>query len=218
MPKVYCLSGLGADQRVFNFIALPGVEMVHVKWLPPERHEPLGTYARRLLAQFDAQPPVTLLGVSFGGIVAQEIAALLPCRRVIILSSIKSPAEMPLTISLVRRTGVHRLVPGWLLKAGNVLTGNYYFSIRTREEARLLQAIVRDTDPAFLRWAVHEVVRWQPPAPVPGLVHFHGTADRIFPADRIQQFTPIPGGGHFMVVQEAPLLSRLISEALDLPG
>jgi pimeloyl-ACP methyl ester carboxylesterase len=217
MHKVYCLSGLGADERVFKCIELPGVEMVHVKWLPPGRHEPLRAYARRLLAQFDAQQPVTLLGVSFGGIVAQEIATLLPCRRVVILSSIKSPAEMPWTISLVRRTGVHRLVPGWLLKAGNLLTGNYFFSIRTREEARLLQDIVRDTNPAFLRWAVNEVVRWRLPDPVPGLVHLHGTADRIFPADRLQHFTAIPGGGHFMVVQKASLLSRLIFEALDLP-
>ena len=217
MHTVYCLSGLGADQRVFNFIKLPGVEMIHVQWLPPGRLETLGTYARRLMAQIDAQQPVTLLGVSFGGIVAQELAALLPCRRVIILSSIKGPAEMPWTISLMRRTGVHRLVPGWLLKDGNTLTGNYYFSIRTRGEARLLREIIRDTDPAFLRWAVNEVVRWQPPAPVPGLVHLHGTADRIFPADHIQNFTPIPGGGHFMVVQEAALLSRLVSEALDRP-
>ncbi len=217
MHKLYCLSGLGADQRVFKFINLPGVEMVHVQWLPPGRHEPLRAYARRLLAQFDAQGPVTLLGVSFGGIVAQEVAALLPCRRVIILSSIKGPAEMPRTIALVRRTGVHRLVPGRLLKAGNTLTGNYYFSVRTRGEARLLREIVRDTDPAFLRWAVNEVVRWQPPAPVPGLVHLHGTADRIFPADRIQNFIPIPGGGHFMIVQEAALLSRLVSEALNRP-
>jgi hypothetical protein len=97
------------------------------------------------------------------------------------------------------------------------LTGNYYFSIRTRGEARLLREIVRDTDPAFLRWAVNEVVRWQPPAPVPGLVHLHGTADRIFPAGRIQSFIPIPGGGHFMVVQEAALLSRLVSEVLNRP-
>jgi pimeloyl-ACP methyl ester carboxylesterase len=217
MHKVYCLSGLGADQRVFQFINLPGVELVHVKWLPPHRHEPLGAYARRLLAQFDVQHPVTILGVSFGGIVAQEVAALLPCKRVVILSSIKGPAEMSPAISLVRRTGVHRLVPGWLLKAGNTLTGNYYFSIRTRTEARLLREIVRDTDPVFLRWAVNEVVRWQPPAPVPGLVHLHGTADRIFPAGHIRNFTPIPGGGHFMIVQEAPLLSRLISEALNRP-
>jgi pimeloyl-ACP methyl ester carboxylesterase len=215
MHKVYCLSGLGADQRVFQFLNLPGVEMVHVQWLPPGRHEPLGTYARRLLSQIDAQQPVSLLGVSFGGIVAQELASLLLCRRVIILSSIKGPVEMPWTISLVRRTGVHRLVPGWLLKAGNTLTGNYYFSIRTRAEARLLRDIIRDTDPSFLRWAVNEVVRWQPPASVPGLVHLHGTADRIFPADRIQNFIPIPGGGHFMIVQEAALLSRLVSEALD---
>jgi pimeloyl-ACP methyl ester carboxylesterase len=214
MQKVYCFSGLGADERVFKCIELPGVEMVHIRWLPPERHEPLGAYARRLLAQIDAQRPVTLLGVSFGGIVAQEVAALLPCRKVIILSSIKGPQEMPRTISLVRLTGVHRLVPGWLLKAGNTLTGDYYFSILTREEARLLRQIIRDTDPAFLRWAVNEVVRWQPTTPVPGLVHFHGTADRIFPTSRIRNFIPIPGGGHFMVVQQAALLSRLIAGAL----
>jgi pimeloyl-ACP methyl ester carboxylesterase len=213
--KIYCISGLGADERVFGFLRLPGAEMVQIKWVMPGQNESISNYARRLVEQMDTREAITLMGVSFGGIIAQEIAKLIPCRQVIILSSVKSRAEMPRLIALVRLTHMHRLVSGRLLKWGGAAVASYYFSVKTREENRLLQSIIRHTDPAFLRWAVDQVVHWQNRTAITGLVHIHGTKDRIFPIGRIRDAVKVDGGGHFMIVNKADLITKLIREQIQ---
>ncbi len=35
--KVYCISGLGADQRVFNRLEFSGYKPVHINWLEPKK-------------------------------------------------------------------------------------------------------------------------------------------------------------------------------------
>lgn len=213
--KIYCISGLGADERVFGFLRLPGSQLVHIKWVTPVQSESISHYARQLVEQMDTREAVTLMGVSFGGIIAQEIAKLIPCRQVIILSSVKSHAEMPRFVTLMRLTHAHRLVPGWLLKRGGALFAPYYFSVKTEAENQLLQVIIRDTDPAFLRWAVNQVVHWRNETAITGLIHIHGTKDRIFPASQIKGAVKVDGGGHFMIVNRADTISRLVWERIQ---
>lgn len=214
--RVYFISGLGADERVFQFLDLPGVEKVFVRWLAPGPAEPLAAYCVRLLAQLDIKQEINLVGISFGGLVAQEIARLVPCRRVILLSSIQGPAEMDWRLRLVARTGLYCAVPARLLKWSNLLTANYYFGVETTAEAALLHQIIRDTDRDFMRWAIREIMTWAGPPPAPGgVAHLHGGADRIFPAGPLRGATLVPGAGHFMVVNRAAAVSAFIRAALD---
>lgn len=211
MQKVYFVSGLGADERVFRFLDLPGVEKVFIKWLPPGPREPLVAYCRRLLAQIDVSQPVNLVGISFGGMVCQELARLVPCRRVVLISSIKSPREMDWKLRLVACTRLHRAVPPRLLKWSNLLTANYYFGPETPAEAALLRQIIQDTDPQFMQWAIAEIMTWPQQPPVPGVAHLHGSHDRIFPAAPIQNATILPGAGHFLIVNRAAAVSEFIT-------
>jgi len=208
--RVYFISGLGADERVFQFLDLPGVEKVFVRWLPPEPHEPLAAYCARLLPQLDRSREINLVGISFGGIVAQEIARLVPCRRVVLLSSIKGPWEMDWKLRLVARAGFYRPVPAAWLQWSNLLTANYYFGVETRAEAALLRQIILDTDPEFSRWAIAEIMTWAGPPAGLSVAHLHGGRDRIFPAGPVRGAVLVPDGGHFMVVSRAAAVSAFI--------
>ena len=214
MQKVYFVSGLGADERVFQFLDLPGVDKVFIRWVAPEPDEPLAAYCARLLPQFDLSREINLVGISFGGIVCQELAHLVPCRRVVLISSIKGPWEMDWKLRTVARTGLYRVVPAVVLKWSNLLTANYYFGVETPAEAALLRRIIQDTAPDFMRWAIAEIMAWQPPAAGPGPAHVHGGRDRVFPAGPIADATVLPGAGHFMVVNRAAAVSTFIGRAL----
>ena len=214
MPKVYFISGLGADERVFQFLSLPDVEKVFVQWLPPRPREPLPAYCRRLLPQFDLGQEINLVGISFGGIVAQEIARLVSCRRVLLISSVKSPQEMGWRLRLVARSRLYRVVPAWLLKWSNLLTANYYFGTESAAEAVLLRQIIQDTDQHFMRWAIAEIMRWPAQPVLPQVAHIHGGHDRIFPAGPICNATLLPGAGHFMVVNQAAAVSSFLRREL----
>src|ERR1044071_3731439 len=95
MPRaIYCISGLGADEKIFAKLQLEGYELKHIPWLIPERTETIDAYARRMAASIKEDDPI-LIGVSFGGMIAIEIARQRPVQKLILISSIKCVAELP---------------------------------------------------------------------------------------------------------------------------
>lgn len=206
----YLIPGLGADERVFRRLRLTGT--VHVlSWLAPASPtEMLAHYAARLAAAVPADAPCWLVGVSFGGLLAQEIGRLRPLARVVLISSLGSPRDLPPLLRLVGATGVHRLLPFGLLKWLPRLA-QWFFGARGGTEYRLLRQILADTDPAFARWATAQLLAWRGPG-LPGTVRLHGTRDRLLPAGAASIDYPVPGAGHFLIVSHAAQISQVLNE------
>lgn len=213
--KVHFISGLGADERVFRLLELPGIEKVFVKWEKPAPKESLPEYASRLIEQIDLEDDVILVGVSFGGIVAQEIAQQVPCKKVIIISSIKSCNEMAWLLRLIKRTEVHKLFPLRLFARNKNFAVDYFFGTKSKGESLFLRQILADTDEEFFTWAIHKIMTWKNEHSTDGVFHIHGTFDKIFPYYSIKNCVPIDGGGHFMIVNRADEISRYILQELN---
>lgn len=205
----YLIPGLGADERVFRRLRLVGE--VHVlNWLPPQSPaEPLAHYAARLAQAVPATEPCWLVGVSFGGLLAQEIGRLRPLARVVLISSLGSPHELSPLLRLAGATGLHRLVPFGLLKWLPRLA-QWFFGARGGTEYRLLRQILADTDPQFARWATAQLLGWQGPG-LPA-VRLHGTHDRLLPAGRASIDYLVPGAGHFLIVSHAAQVSGWLNK------
>lgn len=212
---IYCISGLGADQRVFRYLDLGDHEITHVNWIDPKPEEKLTAYCSRLIEQIDTEEEVVLLGMSFGGICAQEIACQIDCKDVIIISSIKSFEEMDWRLKMVSQLKAHTWFPPRTLLKSNKLTAPYYFGTETAEEKKLLLQIIDDSDPQFLVWAINEVLNWQAPCKLHKILHIHGTKDRIFQKGLIRDYHPIEGAGHFMIMNRAKEVSKIIQNYLQ---
>ncbi|MGI4739287.1 MAG: alpha/beta fold hydrolase [Janthinobacterium lividum] len=206
--KWYLIPGLGADERVFRRLQLPGPRQV-IAWLPPESPtEPLAHYAARLAEGVPPEEVCWLVGVSFGGLLAQEIGRLRPQARVVLISSLGSPHDLPPLLRLASATGLHRLVPFGLLKWLPRLA-QWFFGARGGTEYRLLRQILRDTDPAFARWATAQLLGWRGLA-LPGTVRLHGTHDRLLPLGATRIEHRFVGAGHFLIVSHATQVSQLL--------
>jgi pimeloyl-ACP methyl ester carboxylesterase len=214
MKTVYYISGLGADERVFKFLELKDVNEKLIRWVPPQRQELLSDYCKRLVSQIDLNDEIVLVGVSFGGIVAQEIAKHIKVRKVIVISSVKSPDEFDWKLRVARVLKLHRLVPSRILKWANLITADYYFGTRSKAESDLLKLIIKDTDTTFMRWAINAIMSWRCDSSTK-LVHIHGSNDRIFPIGKIKGATVIDGGGHFMIVNRAKEISELVQKEVN---
>jgi pimeloyl-ACP methyl ester carboxylesterase len=215
MKTIYYISGLGADERVFKYLNLQGVNEKYIKWETPQNHEALQHYCMRLIAQIDLTDEIVLVGVSFGGIVAQEIAKIIKIAKVIIISSIKSAKEFNFQLKLVRFFSLHKLVPSRFMKWSNLLTGDYYFCTKTKAESDLLRAIIKDTDMVFMKWAIDEIMRWDNKSTDHNLTHIHGDNDRIFPIKKIKNAIRINDGGHFMIVNRTKELAEIIEKEIN---
>ena len=207
-PVWYLIPGLGADERVFQFLRLQGAVQV-LRWLPPQSpRETLPHYATRLAAGVPEKQPCWLVGVSFGGVLALEIAQLRPLARVVLISSFAGPKELPWLGRLARATGLHHLVPPQLLPRLPRVT-QWFFGVRNGREYQLLRQILRYTDPYFTRWAIARLLHW-PGRPTPVPVRIHGTEDRLLPAGAASIGYPLPGG-HLIIISQAREISRILN-------
>ena len=213
--KIYCVSGLGADERVFTYLDLPDAELVFIKWIKPVKSESLSSYCKRLLVQIDLEQEVNLIGVSFGGIICQEFAKLINCKKIVIISSIKSRDEMSPQMKSVGKLGLHKILPNWFIKWSNLKTADMVFGTKTKEESTLLKNIINDTDFEFGRWAMDAIIKWENPHKIKNLVHLHGTNDLIFPVQYISNALIISGGTHFMIVNKALEINKIIAAEMQ---
>lgn len=207
----YCISGLGADSRVFCRLQLQG-EMRHIRWVQPRLQETLQHYAGRLAAQIDTSQPFALLGVSFGGLVARELARLLKPQQLILISSFADvgqlpAARFPFLLPLLKGLPNKMLIPPCGIRA-------WLFGVVDAADKKLLCQILKDTDPQFLRWSLELLFSSKVLVPFPGLLQLHGSADRLIPCPRGPETMIIKKGGHFIVYTHAPAISRYIQKRL----
>lgn len=212
--NVYFLSGLGADSRVFSKLKLdPRLNVKHIKWIRPRRRESLQHYAFRLKAQIDTTQPFQLVGLSFGGVMASELASISHPQQVTLISSMSTGVPLARFYQVMIKFFLLSPLSAPLLKSANRLTYSY-FGADTPELKKLLKSILHDTDGKFLKWALVRMSGWDRREPVPNLYHIHGTADKLIPKLIVKADTTIEGGGHLMVYAQADQISRILNKRL----
>ncbi len=76
----------------------------------------MAEYAKRLLPQITEEKPI-LMGVSFGGMIAIEIAKHISVEKVIQISSAQSSAAIPSYFKLMAKLKIQKLIPTGALKS-----------------------------------------------------------------------------------------------------
>ena len=210
--KLYIFSGLGADERVFQRLDFSGFTTTFIKWIVPQDKETIENYATRLLDQITTTKP-TLIGLSFGGLIAVEIAKQIDTEKVVLISSAKTKNEIPFYYRFAGQLGLHKLLPTRLLKSSNVIT-NWFFGTSSTFDKQLLKQILIDTDPTFLKWAIDKVANWRNITQTYNIFHIHGTSDRILPLCFVNCHATIKDGGHLMTLNKSDELIKIIQQQL----
>jgi len=210
MKDIYLFSGLGADKSVFEFLDLKGFRTHPIEWEEPRKKETVSQYASRLLSQIKTKKPI-LLGVSFGGILAIEIAKQIETEKIIIISSIKCKSDLPAPMRVAGFLKINKLIPAEVLQKPNGVLF-WLFGVESDHDKNLLSDIVKRTDPGFIDWGISSVATWQNDICPDNVVHIHGTDDRIFPIQE-PDYT-VEGGGHFMIVNRSKEISSILKKVL----
>ncbi|HRD54171.1 MAG TPA: alpha/beta hydrolase [Flavobacteriales bacterium] len=212
---LYLLPGLGADGRLYDRIDFGAHATHRIDW--PAMHEgsSLRDYAEVLARRVDTSQPHALIGVSMGGMVAQEMAAITQPVRTIIISSWKGPHEMPMPIKLLRGTHAEKLLTPAFIKHGLPIM-RWQMGLETAEDAALFDAFIAATPLEQVRVQIAAVLGWERPAqPAARLVHIHADQDRLMPISPIKDAIVVKGGGHFMVFNRADEVGLAIRIALS---
>lgn len=214
-PKIYLISGLGADERVFKNLDFKNFEPHFIKWIEPFKNDTLESYAQRLSTVITTEKPI-IIGASFGGMVAVEIAKIKNCHRVIIISSAKNKYDIPFLYRFLGVLKIHYYIPSFLFKSANFISYRL-FGVQSKEDTILFKSILKDTDIYFLKWAMTAISLWKNEEVNKNIIHIHGTDDKILPLSKIHDINfTIKNGGHLMILNKAndinALLNRLITD------
>ncbi len=212
--NVYFISGLGADERVFTKLKLdPRLNVKYIQWVRPLKKESLQHYAARLSKQIDTSQPFQLVGLSFGGVIASEIADIACPQQVTLISSMSTGVPLSKFYQVMIKFLLMSPLSAPLLKSANRVTYSY-FGADTPELKKLLKRILHDTDGKFLKWALTRMSGWDRKERVDNLFHIHGTADKLIPIIIVKPDIIIEGGGHLMVYAQADQISKILNHRL----
>lgn len=197
---VYFMPGLAASSSIFERIELPKdtFEMHLLEWFLPNKNETLQSYAKRMAEKVKHDNAV-LVGVSFGGVLVQEMAQFLNLKKLIIVSSVKCNAELPRRLKLAKTTKAYKLLPTGLMQDVELLT-KYAFGDVLKKKLKLYEQYLHRREKDYLDWAIEQMVCWERVEVDTKVIHIQGDADEVFPVKNIKNFINIKGGTHLMIL------------------
>jgi len=200
---VYFVPGLGASSSIFEHIKLPTAlfEMHCIEWLQPIQNETLVEYAQRMSA-FVKETNCILVGVSFGGILVQEMAQFVHPKKVVIISSIKSNQELPAVMQMARKTLFYKILPTRLLGKIPVLASYVKGKNLLAKSMQLYKKYLSMHDTYYLDWSIKQILYWNRSEANPEIIHIHGDLDGVFPIKYCNPTVVVKGGTHIMIINK----------------
>ncbi len=197
---VYMMPGMAAEPTIFNRIKLPldTFEMHWLEWMIPEENESLESYAKRMIAKI-SHKNVVLLGVSFGGVLVQEMSKYMTLRKLIVVSSVKSKYELPKRMKIAKFMKAYKFAPTQLLSNLDVLK-KYAFNDTISKRIDLYKTYLAVNDKRYLDWALEQMICWEQEKPIPDAIYIHGDSDAVFTHSCEGDCIVIKGGTHIMII------------------
>lgn len=215
--KIYFLAGLGFDKRLFENLKITTGEINYLNWLEPETEESLAQYVKRMSGQINIEnEKLILVGHSFGGIIVQEISKLIPVEKILLISSIKSENEKPLSLKIFKFFPIYKFFNKKLILKSFPFWARLFGYNSEKGRTLFVQMINNCTDNYF-RWSFGKIVNWKGNnSEVNNLFHIHGSNDKTFPISKIKNPIVIKDGSHFMTHSKADEVSEEINKIISL--
>lgn len=208
--KIYFISGLGADRRVFSLLDLSFCQPVFLDWINPEPSDTLTSYSARLRKLIPEENPI-VVGLSLGGMLAAEMAKADSKLKAILISSNKSSLEFPSYLRMFKYIPVYKWIPGTVLKNIQALY-TYSFGVKDPAQKKILFDIIKDADISFVKWAIGAIMHWNSTSTSSNIIHIHGTADRLLRLKYVKPDYIIPGGSHTMTMDKHAEISAILKK------
>jgi pimeloyl-ACP methyl ester carboxylesterase len=213
MSRIFLIPGLGADTRVYDNIDLSEHEVICVDWIEPNKTDTLATYSQKLIFQYHITQESVVIGNSLGGMVAIEIAKIIPIEKVILISSIKTVDEAPWYFSLLRAIPFYKPIPGKAFNSMEFLI-KPFFGHMNEADNWLFRDMLKSSSPVFLKWAMDAVLKWDNKVIPPNVIQITGDKDLVFNYKRIKGAIIVKGGTHIMIFEKAKEINKILKRIL----
>ncbi len=210
------MPGLAAGPEIFENIELSEelYDLHYLNWLKPlSLKETIANYAMRMSEEIKHKNPI-LIGVSFGGIIVQEMSKFIDVQKIFIISSVKSKNELPKRFKIAAKSKIYKLFPTKIVTNFEDYA-KYFVGKNLERKAKLYKKYLSVRGKKYIKWSIHNAINWSQEKPLENITHIHGTKDEIFPIKSIKNYIAIENGNHSMIIIKAKQISKIIHENLS---
>jgi hypothetical protein len=208
------MPGMAASPLIFEYISLPEnqFKMHWLEWVIPQKNDTLQSYAKHMVTKIEHNNSV-LIGVSFGGMLVQEMNKFVKLKKLIVISSVKSKYEIPKRLKLLKVTNAYKILPTQLL--GNIeMFAKYAFGKNVTKRVELYKKYLSVRDKRYLDWAIKEIIFWDQEEPIVEAIYIHGEKDAVFPHSCNGNCIVVKGGTHIMILNKYKWFNEHLPEII----
>jgi pimeloyl-ACP methyl ester carboxylesterase len=216
LPRLILFPGLGVSEHLFAFQKTLPARLEFPLLPTPDESESLQHYAARVAASIDPTPPLYLGGVSFGAMIALEMARILNPRGIFVISGALNQHQISPVIRILAALASgtpevlfpfgRRIVPAFLRILGRF----------DRHEREHLVDTFATVNFHLARWGATRIMQWSAPADIPCPIHWiHGQIDHVVPLWRVRPDAVVLGAGHFLNVSHPEATNEFIASHLS---
>ena len=213
--RVFLITGFALDRRAFQMMDLPAETYRTVDLIPIRKGESLREYARRMAADIGLAPGDVIGGVSLGGMLALEMAKVVPVSGAVIIASATHPRSIR---KRFRMWGpLARWVPRFVIRRIFTLIPRILAlqNMLAPDGQALLADIMGKFPPEQLQTFPMMILRWPGCEPPAYFRHIHSDGDWLIrPAGDPATLTLLPGRNHLLTVSHAKEVRELVMQAV----
>ncbi|MFT3786464.1 MAG: alpha/beta fold hydrolase [Tepidisphaeraceae bacterium] len=217
-PKLYLLPGLGGDSRLFvEQKRYFGDQLLCPDFIPPaSHHESLRDYARRWLDRLVPTPPYFIGGLSFGGMLAMEMAQVAPTpEAVFLIASCRSCASIRRRFKVLLGVGGRMPVLALRGSIGAFGVGLRLLNDLKPEHRQIVHDLASHPNLPLLQWAGRAITDWRHDGSCPAPVfQIHGQRDLVIPLKTGDPDAILTTGRHLIQFSHADIVNRYIDRRM----
>lgn len=214
MNKIAYISGIGADKRAFDRLKIEGsFEHVYMDWIPlNSQNESFDSYCHRLIIAYDIKADDVLIGLSFGGLIAQYIAKLLGNEKVVLLSSFRNKADLQPLFHWGLKLNLYKILPSIRIPILSDLTAFFLNSWSSKSRV-VIKEMLKSADFKFINWSIKQIHKIDLISTFnTGYLCLVGNNDKL--VSHWTSLIPLDKGSHFMVYDLAERISEKVNSYL----
>ena len=214
MKKQFFISGLGADEKAFQELGDFGTTKIMIEWMANLPDESLYDYAKMMIDKYGIEQEDIVVGLSFGGLVAQQIAEIIKPDFIILISSFRTKDDLKIHFSSGLKMKLHKLMPEMKSELIGSMVATYLNS-GSKISVPVLKEMVMSTDMKLMKWSLEKIYE-QDVILAPDILKYSiiGDKDKVVKPWIIETTFIVEDGSHFMVFDKAKEVTKIISSII----
>jgi len=210
---IYTIPGLGTTKELFKYISIPNHQLEVLDWPEPQALWTLKDYALAFTKQIDTSSPVSLMGVSFGGMLCCEIADVIQTNKLVLISSCKNRNELPPTIKVLKTLPLQKIINDDLYRtfASKLSWIVGFEKVYLPQFLEMMGKMPKN----YFKYCIDMIINWDKTSNNQKIYHIHGDVDNLLPHTYIKNFDVLHNGNHAMIVYKAAEINIFLNRIFN---